>query len=254
MKRLDFLPVLLLFPIAGFVVTQAVRGPRTMATAQAAVLDSVRAEPEEHAGPSVASYTAASMTSARNVSDIRDRIRRGEQGTYISEILASRDSSLARWPDRISRPIRVWVGSGHNLRGWDESYVGRVREAFDEWTKVGLPLAFTFVVDSAGAEVRVIWVDQFNDAISGKTLWARDRNWWIVNGTITLALHHNGGDKLDARAIRAIALHEIGHLLGLDHTGDTSNIMTARVRVRELSDADRNTARLIYSVPPGSIR
>lgn len=254
MKRLDYLPVLLLIPILSFVVAQVAQGPKTLATAQAAVLDSARVEPFDDRAMIVAAGTVSEPPAMRNVNDIRDRIRRDEQGTYIGEILLSRDSSIARWPERLSRPIRVWIASGHGLPGWDPSFQGKVREAFGEWTKVGLPLAFTFVADSVGADVRVVWVEHFNESISGKTLWARDRNWWIVNGTITLALYHNRGDPLDARAIRAIALHEIGHLLGLDHTGDTSNIMTARVRVRDLSESDRATARLIYSLPPGSIR
>ena len=54
--------------------------------------------------------------------------------------------------------------------------------------------------------------------------------------------------------LASIALHEVGHLLGLDHTRDQNNIMTSRVRVRDLSAADRATARLLYSLPPGSVR
>jgi hypothetical protein len=46
----------------------------------------------------------------------------------------------------------------------------------------------------------------------------------------------------------------VGHLLGLDHTLDTSNIMTARVRVRDLSAADRATMELLYTLPPGSVK
>jgi predicted Zn-dependent protease len=46
----------------------------------------------------------------------------------------------------------------------------------------------------------------------------------------------------------------VGHLLGLDHSSDTMNIMTARVRVRELSDQDRATMKLLYSMPPGSLK
>jgi hypothetical protein len=110
------------------------------------------------------------------------------------------------------------------------------------------------LLDSGDADVHVTWIDHFAEPISGKTLWARDQSWWIVDANITIALHHNQGEALDAAAIRAIALHEVGHLLGLDHSGDTANIMTARVRVRDLSAADRATARLIYELPPGSVR
>jgi hypothetical protein len=113
---------------------------------------------------------------------------------------------------------------------------------------------FEFVADSASAEVHVDWTDHFDTPISGKTLWARDHAWWIVTANITLALHHNQGEPLDDDAVKAIALHEVGHLLGLDHTADTTNIMTARVRVRDLSNADRATMKLLYTLPPGSVK
>jgi predicted Zn-dependent protease len=54
--------------------------------------------------------------------------------------------------------------------------------------------------------------------------------------------------------VRAIARHEVGHLIGLDHTEDESNIMSARVRVTDMSEADRATARLVYQLPPGSLK
>jgi len=142
---------------------------------------------------------------------------------------------------------------------FDGSYepVKEICDALDklqEETGLDIPVRFVFVTDSAQSDVRVSWIDHFDTAISGKTLWARDRSWWIVNGNITLALHHNGGEPLDDSAVKAISLHEVGHLLGLDHTLDTSNIMTARVRVRDLSSADRATMELLYTLPPGSVK
>ena len=186
--------------------------------------------------------------------DVLQKLKAGEQGTYIGEILLSRDSSLARWKDRRDRPLRVWVQTASDLLDWDYDFPLEVEDAFTDWMNTGIPVRFVFVQDSSAADVHVTWIDQFDEPISGKTRWARDDDWWIVEGNITLAIHHHQGQPLDHAAIKAISLHEIGHLLGLDHTADASNIMTPRVRVRELSDADRATMKLLYSLPPGAVR
>lgn len=258
MKRvLYFLPLALL-SASGLFAWNYWHQPINSTLEQAAILEpatkSTRAAKAKAKRSSRAVDAMAPMMATRNVSEIRETIRQRATGTYLPEILLQRDSALARWPERIAQPLRVWVADGGRLTDWRPGYQERVREAFAEWQELGIPVHFSFVVDSADADIRVFWTHQFGEPISGKTLWARDRSWWIVNATITLALHHNGGEALDSRAIKAIALHEVGHLLGLDHTTDTGNIMTARVRVRDLSDADRATIRLLYTIPPGSIK
>jgi hypothetical protein len=271
MKRSDFLPVALLLPVVGFVAVQAVqtRAAHLTAVSQAAVL-APTASKGEHAGVArdhadhervsvedgkvATSDDGGADESDRNLADIRRRLSLGSEGTYMDEILLERDSALARWPDRVENPIRVWVADGIGLADWDDSYPARVREAFEDWSNLGIPVRFTFVVDSSAADVHVTWIDHFDEPISGKTLWSRDRDWWIVNANITLALHHNEGEPLDSEAVKAIALHEVGHLLGLDHTTDSLTIMTPRVRVRELTNEDRATMELLYSLPAGSIK
>jgi hypothetical protein len=187
------------------------------------------------------------------LADVRHRLELGAPGTYIDEILQAHDSSLARWPDRRAIPLHVWVQPAPLIADWSPLALGIVRDAFLTWSDTGVPLQFSFVYDSASADVHVTWVDHFDEQISGKTLWAHDENWWIVDANIMLAVHHQTGEMLDSAAVRAIALHEVGHLLGLDHTADTSNIMTPRVRVRDLSPADRATVQLLYLLPPGPI-
>ena len=267
MKRSDLVPALLLLPVLGFVAVQALRTRSITATSQAASL-APAARVHAHrlatrnsgtteaaaAGEMDAGAAADVDTKKADILDIRRRIELGANGTYIGEILGERDSALARWPERLTQPVRVWVGSNPAIEGWDDSYPDRVRDAFDQWADLGIPVKFTFVRDSTDADVHVSWIDHFDSPISGKTVWARDSRWWIVSANITLALHHNAGELLDSKAIHAIALHEVGHLLGLDHTADTTNIMTARVRVRDLSEADRATMKLLYSLPPGSVK
>lgn len=184
----------------------------------------------------------------------KQRLRDGEAGTYIADILLERDSSLARWPERSERPLTVWIQPQSSVRDFSAAYVAKVRDAFDVWDALVLPVRFVFVADSAAAEIHVNWVDHFDEPISGRTRWARDDDWIITDANIVLAMHHNQGDLLDQQAMRAMAMHEIGHLLGLDHTSDNTSIMAARVRVRELSDKDRATVRLLYALPAGPLR
>jgi hypothetical protein len=186
---------------------------------------------------------------------VRRQLQLAGAGTYIGELLAQRDSALTRWPDRPSdRPLTVYVASGDGLAGWRPEYVRQVAAAFAAWGRAGVPLQFRLVDDSSRADVRVRWIDRFAEPISGRTVWSRDDRWWMIDANVTLALHHSDGAPLDADQVRAIALHEVGHLLGLDHTADAANVMAPRVRVRELSAADEATVRLLYSVPAGRVR
>lgn len=174
-------------------------------------------------------------------------------GTYFGELLEARDSLNYRWPDRQTEPMRVWVQSSQ-LDAFDAGYPQLVREAFSTWHAAGVPIYFSFTLDSARAEILVTWIDRFAERMTGRTRWAHDRHQWIVGGSIELALHQPDGSPLDRAAVRAITLHEVGHLIGLDHTASEANVMSARVRVTELSEADRATARLVYALPPGSMR
>ncbi len=169
-----------------------------------------------------------------------------EPHDYLAELLLRRDSVVMRWPDRRERPIRVWLRSAPRNAA--------VRAAFDAWQATGIPVRFRFVADSSAAEVRGTWVDRFDDPVSGRTVWSRDDAHWLRTSTITLARHHAWGRALDSASVYALALHEVGHALGLDHTRDTQSIMAPRVRARTLSAADVATVRALYALPAGTLR
>lgn len=189
-----------------------------------------------------------------NAADMRQRVAQAAEGTYVQDVLISRDSALARWPDRSARPLRVWVQEAEHLEPWTPEFMPSVRDAFDTWVQAGIPVRFTFVVDSASADVRVTFVSGFANGISGRTVWSRDASYWMVSSDIQLAVSDPSGNVFTPPQMRAIALHEVGHLLGLDHTAGTDDIMSPRIRVRELSERDRQTVRLIYSLPAGSLK
>jgi len=254
MKRAKRATLTVLSVVVGLSALGAVKTTRTP---EVAAMHSIAVAREESAAGSVG--RALFLPGPRDADDrdraaIRRQLRRGEQGTYIAEILQQRDSSLARWPDRAERPLTVWIQPLAAIDDWTENYVDRVREAFEEWDALNLPVGFVFLDDSAAAEIHVTWIDHFSEPISGRTKWARDDDWLITDANIVLAVHHHQGEVLDEDAMKAMALHEIGHLLGLDHTQDNTSIMAPKVRVRDLSTADRATIRLLYSLPPGPVR
>lgn len=176
------------------------------------------------------------------------------EGTYLPELLDAHDGWNYRWPDRRGEPMRIWVQEPRTDPAYDPAWATLVRESFSVWDGFGLPLLFTFTPDSARAEVHVTWVDRFAERMTGRTKWRNDSNGWIVGASIEIALHLPDGRRVTSDGVQAIARHEVGHLIGLDHTADTTSIMAPQVFVTELSDADRRTARLIYSLPAGKLR
>jgi len=199
-------------------------------------------------------FTPPAAEREREKAEVRRRLSENANGTYIGEMLAERDSALARWPDRHGRPLRVWIQPASHVDEWHDGFAESVRNAVHDWDAVRLPVRFVFASDSAKADVHVTFIDHFEEPISGRTRWARDDDWWITDADIVLAVHHRNGGTLDDDAMHAMALHEFGHLLGLDHTEDPTSIMAPRVRVRELSNADLATVRLLYTLPPGGVR
>ena len=213
-----------------------------------------------------AAQPLAAAKAARVDSDAGDSIRRADTraviasrstGTFIPDILQLSDSTLQRWPDRRATPLRVYVSddgpraSGH-VR---DDYLQAVREAFTIWEGVELPIRFVFVTDSALADITVSWVTDFNgDPVLGRTKVVRDSRYWIIRSDVQLAtMRRDASGQLDATVVRALAIHEIGHGIGLDHATDTTVIMAPKIRARAITLADKATAQLLYSVPPGSV-
>ncbi len=266
LKTAETLLVCCVAGLALFIGKQALAASRDHPSSTASTLaaaNAVRASAREAASfgtisPDVNVVASAPVAedAARRLDprDLRIRLSNGATGTYIDDLIVARDSAVTRWPDRRTRPLRVWIAEAELLDGWNTDFVSAVRDAFDTWVHVGIPVHFTFIADSTTADVRVGFVTQFSAGISGKTVWSRNEAFWLVSSDIMLGIAHPGGGAVSAPQMRAIALHEVGHLLGLDHSLSPDNIMSARIRVRELTEADRATVRLLYSVPAGSVK
>jgi hypothetical protein len=219
----------------------------------ATIDDTTPGSPTAERNPDVAVLYSDLPAPERDLDRIRFTLDARGNATYIHELLDTHDGWSFRWPERRGEPMRIWVQEPQH-EAYDRAWTTLVREAFSAWGDLGLPLFFTFTADSARAQIIVTWVDRFPERMTGRTRWQHDQHGWIVGSNIQLALHLPDGRRVTHEGVRAIARHEVGHLIGLDHTADTTSIMAAQVFVTELSEADRRTARLVYDLPPGRIR
>jgi hypothetical protein len=179
--------------------------------------------------------------------------------TYVAA-LVGRDSVLRRWPVRVGAPIRVWLeparrGAAGNAGGVsDRERMSRVRGAFRRWEKVGVPVRFAFTRDSAEAEVRVRWVDSLPGPRAGFIRWTSDEHGWLTGAEVALARRDSTRRAYPLTVVDAVVTHEVGHLLGLEHSPDAGDVMAAQVLSGTPSERDRATARVLYSQPAGRVR
>lgn len=187
-------------------------------------------------------------------SETRRRVRASAGATYLNEIVAeSQDSALHRWNNRAINPVRVYIPSG-TVANFRPEFLDAIRTAFKQWQQAGVPVSFDVNADSSRAEVTVHWKIQFEIDRTGQTDLEWDQDGHILKAVVTIATFDPKGRPLDTDDVRAIALHEIGHVLGLDHSPDSSDLMYARGAVRQITDRDIRTATLLYQLAPGSLR
>ena len=187
-------------------------------------------------------------------SETRRRIRASSATTYLGDMLeASGDSMLRRWENRQDSPIRVYFAPTH-AANFQPAFLDAIRTAFTKWVDIGVPVRFTFDGDSTNAEVTVKWRIQFEIERTGQTDVTWDENGQIQSAVVTLATFDSKGEPMTTEDVRVVAEHEIGHVLGLDHSKDSTDLMFPMAKVRDLSDRDIRTVLLLYQLTPGSLR
>jgi predicted Zn-dependent protease len=189
--------------------------------------------------------------------ELRQRIDNLKPGSYIDDIIAEQDSALYRWHEKVNDALRVYVQPTSDVPGWDPSYPDLARNAFAEWSEAGFPVRFAFIYDSTSADIQIRWKDRFPPS-EGQRIGVTERiqtsRFWIAIARIDVANHDSTGRLLSTRTVGGILRHEIGHALGLNHAGDPTSVMYREAATSTISASDRATLRLLYLVPPGSLR
>jgi hypothetical protein len=263
---LPVLIVLLLGAVVADIVRRAVGHTPTEAVAPAAVpADAARgassagtAAPGTAGGDMALSGSAAppgitAADSARHAG-VRDRILLEGGGTYLATMLAGGDSTLRRWPDeRAGTPLRVAV-IRQAVEGFREDFVSNVGWALGRWNGAQLPVQLVREPDTSGADIVVTWVARMDSNRTGRADVTWDALGRIRRVAVTLATHTPDGRLVVGSQMVALALHELGHALGLGHSPERADALFPETAAIELTDRDRRTARLLYGLPVGSFR
>jgi hypothetical protein len=195
---------------------------------------------------------------ARDLGLIQERLRDGAPGTYILHMLPEQGDTLARWPDRMNEPLRIWIQRDASIPDWNPMYSVVAEQVFGEWEAAGFPLRFDRMRDSAGADIKIVFVHRMPPEEEARRIGVarrfRDQDGWLVRAEVVIATHDRSGRPLAPETIAGTARHEVGHVLGLGHSPDPADVMYPESRTASISGRDRATLHLIYMLPPGPVK
>lgn len=175
---------------------------------------------------------------------------------YFDELLILRSANVTvRWPSETEIP--VWVETPRQDSQVTSYSVTTVWDAFSTWEEVlNKEIRFKESSRSAAAKDGIIvefisredMTKRYDDA---NTIGLCELYYYPDRGEIVQGVIYIVYDYQDSLALH---LHEVGHCIGLRHSPKRSDVMypVHTSKSKQLSEEEKNMARLLYSIPMGT--
>jgi hypothetical protein len=190
----------------------------------------------------------------------------------VSRSLERHGGMVVRWPERRA-PLAVWIRPPLLVRragsrtAPEADQVDRavwtwaVVSALEHWKGLTARVAFAIVRDSSSADVHVTWVARLPplpgtrpSRTAGRSAVERGASSGvIVTARITFAQMDRDFRPFSAEDVHTVAVHEIGHVLGLAHHDEVESVMNTDVRSEQITAADRAALEAWYALPLGQV-
>lgn len=153
-------------------------------------------------------------------------------------------------------PIRYYLDaeSGEGIQNFGPEDLSDVRIAFDIWNeKTGGTIILVETGNRAEADVFVSWFPSIREVKGGKVVGEGGPSKAVNTGLFTLISEGEIFLVPDERSCINVnrAVHEFGHVLGLDHTHDENDVMFSREVncEQELTQTTINVVKNLYEIP-----